>query len=124
MSKLICPYCGGVASLKDSDIIYNGKSFGMVWVCENYPTCDAYVGVHKSTNEPLGRLANPELREAKKLAHAAFDPIWKNKKLNRHKAYKWLSETLNINLSECHIGMFDVADCMRVVEACNNYYQV
>lgn len=33
---LICPDCGGKAELKDSAIIY-GKSYGLVYVCENYP---------------------------------------------------------------------------------------
>ena len=31
----------------------------------------AYVGVHKGTDKPLGRLANAELRYWKKRAHAA-----------------------------------------------------
>jgi hypothetical protein len=34
------------------------------------------VGCHKGTTKPLGRLADAELREWKKRAHAAFDPVW------------------------------------------------
>ena len=49
----VCPYCGAVSILTDSKVVY-GKSYGMIYLCRNYPKCDAYVGVHKRTNEPLG----------------------------------------------------------------------
>ena len=114
-----CPYCGGKAVLQDSAVIYHGKSYGNAWICENYPECDAYVGCHKTGNGdvPLGRLANAELREAKKRAHTWFDPIWKlNKHLTRSEAYGWLAEQLGIHETECHIGKFDVSQCERVCE--------
>lgn len=113
-----CPYCGATVECKDSAIIY-GRSYGMIWICTNYPNCDAYVGCHGSGKNPLGRLANAELREWKKKAHAAFDPIWKSKRKSRHGAYKWLSERLNIEPAHCHIGMFDVEQCKQVIKACN-----
>ena len=69
-----CPYCGSRARLVDSTAIY-GRSYGMTWVCERYPSCGAYVGCHPGTTTPLGRLADKKLRAAKKAAHAAFDPL-------------------------------------------------
>lgn len=80
--------------------------------------CDAYVGCHPGTINPLGRLANAELRRAKKAAHAAFDPKWREGGMKRQQAYKWLSEQLGITREECHIGMMDVDLCRRVVEVC------
>ena len=42
-----CPYCGGTAILRDASFVYGEKSYGgKVYVCSNYPKCDAYVGVH------------------------------------------------------------------------------
>lgn len=111
-----CPYCNSNVSLKDSSIIYRGKSYGNVWICDNYPECDAYVGVHKETNEPLGRLANPELREWKKKAHAAFDPIWKNDKSKRDGAYKKLQLLMGLNKDDAHIGKFNVEQCKTLIE--------
>lgn len=73
---VICPYCGYEAKFANSNRVYNGKSYGNIWLCSQYPKCDAYVGVHEGTLEPLGRMANPELRAAKKAAHAAFDRMW------------------------------------------------
>ena len=115
--KVTCPYCGKDAELKDSSIIY-GFSYGMIWICI---PCDAYVGVHKNSKKcvPLGRLANKELREWKIKAHKVFDATWKsNPNCTRDYAYKGLSYELNINLEDCHIGMFDIDMCKKVIEAC------
>lgn len=113
LSGKVCPYCGATTEYVDSEVIY-GRSYGMVYLCR---PCDAYVGVHKGTDKALGRLANAELREWKKKAHAAFDPVWKERQ-SRNKAYKWLSKALGINRKHTHIGMFDIEECKRTVEVC------
>ena len=108
----ICPYCKTETEFVDSAIIY-GKSYGMIYLCRK---CDAYCGVHKGTENSLGRLANKELRECKKEAHKYFDVIWKENHLTRSEAYKYLSEHLGINTEYTHIGMFGVETCKKVVE--------
>lgn len=132
-----CPYCGQPAEYVDSSVVYNGRSYGMIYDCR---PCDAYVGVHKGSNIPLGRLANAELRKWKQAAHAAFDPLWRAKFRHRvaggegksgrpggdhykpvyarNSAYKWLAEQMGIERKECHIGMFDVDQCKRVISLC------
>jgi len=111
-----CPYCGGQSVLRDTAILYGGRSYGLAWVCENYPVCDAYVGAHKRDNRPKGRLADPELRDWKQRAHEAFDHLWQNGRRSRQDAYKLLAEALKVPSDHAHIGMFDVAACKRVVE--------
>ncbi len=126
---LICPYCNEPSKYVDSREVY-GRSYGMIYLCR---PCDAYVGVHKGTDKPLGRLANKQLREWKKMAHAAFDPLWKAKFIRRRaenpeykkhyargSGYKWLAGQLGIDGKDCHIGMFDVDMCRRVVNLINN----
>ena len=71
----ICPYCKSETEYIDSSFVY-GKSYGMIYICK---PCDAYCGVHKGTDNALGRLANAELRYWKKEAHKYFDVIWKEK---------------------------------------------
>jgi hypothetical protein len=136
----VCPYCGQNSEFVDSETIY-GKSYGMIYLCRD---CDAYVGVHKGKNRSLGRLANKELREAKKRAHLYFDHIWKRKiqmgiadepsrkhgrnyakwrDQCRKSAYTWLSEQLNIEKQYTHIGMFDIEHCEKVVELCKPFYK-
>jgi hypothetical protein len=116
LSGKICPYCSSDTEFVDSKIVY-GRSYGMIYICR---PCDAYVGVHEGTSQALGRLANKELREAKKKAHLSFDQIWKNKIKSRSGSYAWLSEQLGIPAQETHIGMFDVETCKRVVALSRN----
>lgn len=120
MSAPICPYCNVIAKLEDSAKVYGGRSYGMIWLCANFPECDAYVGVHKGTSKPLGELANSKLRRARKASHKAFDSFWKGPGgLSRKKAYRALAKALGISVDNCHIGMFGIEDCKRVVEACS-----
>lgn len=110
-----CPYCGDEAKLVDSAVVY-GKSYGNIWDCR---PCDAYVGVHKNSNKniPLGRLANRELRSWKIKAHDAFDPLWKDGKMDRKSAYAFMQKVMNLPPDKAHIGMFDVDQCKLLIEA-------
>jgi hypothetical protein len=54
-----CPYCGQPAIYVDSAAVYRIGSYGMIYLCR---PCQAWVGVHPGTDQPLGRLANAELR--------------------------------------------------------------
>lgn len=79
--------------------------------------CDAYVGCHPGGGgkQPLGRLANKELRAAKQAAHSAIDWHWRSGKLSRREVYSRLASLLGIPPREAHIGMFDVPQCKQVV---------
>ena len=115
-----CPYCSEPAQLVTGQVIYPHRSdlwSKKFWHCAKD---EAYVGCHGSSQNPLGRLANAELRGAKMRAHAAFDPIWREGSMTRTEAYVWLSKELGIPGNECHIGMFDADRCKRVVEACRD----
>jgi hypothetical protein len=115
-----CPYCGDPAVLTSSTEVYQGRDFGLIWLCR---PCQAWVGVHRNSPKaaPLGRLANLSLRRAKMKAHAAFDPLWKADKAfgSRRQAYEWLSDAMGLPYSQTHIGMFDESQCAVVVEVCH-----
>lgn len=113
----ICPYCKAKTEYIDSIEIYK-QSYGMIYICR---PCDAYVGVHKGTNNAKGRLANKELRELKKQAHHFFDTIWQTGQMNRGEAHKWLSYVLGIPSEYCHIGMFSDATCEKVIQIAKDY---
>ena len=51
-------------------------------------------------------------------AHGAFDPLWKSGTLSRRSAYDWLAIQLHLPVSACHMVLFDVAMCQRVVAVC------
>jgi hypothetical protein len=137
-----CPYCGSGVKLVDGATIYGGRrpdlALQQFLACERYPACDAYVGCHPDTGKPCGRLADKELRQWKRRAHDAFDPLWRRKaeklrredpavsfnrarKEARRLAYQWLSGQLGLSRGDCHIGEFGVTLCRRVVELCEPY---
>ena len=110
-----CDYCAKQADFVTGEKVYphrpdlHRKTF---YMCE---PCGAWVGCHRNNGEPFGRLANAELRRWKMAAHRAFDPLWKEGPFDRNKAYKWLANQLEIKRADCHIGMFDIEMCRRVV---------
>lgn len=110
----VCNYCGSTVILGSNAMIY-GQEYGngLAYMCTS---CDAYVGVHKGTDIPLGRLANRELRTLKKRCHAYFDPVWKYGTITRRKAYARLAELLGIPENECHFGWFDKAMLLKCLK--------
>lgn len=115
ISAKICPYCKASTRVVDEVYIY-GRTYRykLMICCKNFPHCDSYVGTHQD-GETLGRLANKKLRSWKKKAHEAFDIIWKEKRADRSELYEELADFLGIPDEYCHIGMFQVKTCIKVV---------
>lgn len=109
----VCPYCWGWSVCADSAEIYNGRSYGWIWLCR---PCRAYVGCHKGTKEALGRLADAHLREKKKAFHAELDPLWKSGRFGRSWLYEWLAKEMGMSKDRCHGGMFNTEQCDNAIE--------
>lgn len=112
----VCPYCYEHAELVTGAVIYPKRpelASKQFWRCA---PCQAHVGCHPGTMKPLGRLSDTSLRTWKMRAHQAFDPFWQAEGMTRKQAYQWLADQLGLNQEQCHIGLFDVAQCQRVVE--------
>lgn len=137
MSNPVCPYCNGDSKLVTGLVIYPTRVDLADLSFYQCAPCDAYVGCHKGTTKPLGRLADKELRKWKNIAHRGFDAIWKGFKkrgiegnemsfdyphdavktpgrMNRGMAYKYLAESMGIEQKHCHIGMFTIEQCKQV----------
>jgi len=121
-----CPYCGGeVKSIPAqkfyTHIHYDGMDGRVVYVCKNRPKgCDSYVGSHEG-GEPLGSLANRETRLLRKMAHTAFDKLWRSKDesrtlfSSRNIAYRWLSSQLGTAIPHTHIAWFNKENCLKTI---------
>lgn len=110
--KVICPYCHQSAEWIENKEIYGrnyGKSY-MMWYCQKD---NAYVGCHNNTQRPLGTMANRELREWRKKAHAHIDPIWQSGQLARGQVYARLKRALG---KQIHIGESDIEMCKKILE--------
>lgn len=118
-TRVRCPYCGSPAILRSADGIYreNSKNI-MLYVCKNYPECDAYVRVHTGTNIPVGSLANHELRSLRRTAHDYFDQLYQSGFMSKQEAYQWLADFLAVPLSEAHIGYLSEYRCKEVIKGC------
>ena len=116
VSEPICIECGKAGRLVGGRDIYPHrpdlytKSF---YRCE----CGAYCGCHPGTTKALGHPCGPETRKARSAAHAAFDPLWKQKVMGRADAYAWLAEATGIPAKRCHIGMMTADQARSVVAA-------
>lgn len=118
MVEVVCPYCGGDAEHVTGEVIYPHRRdlfHRKFYLCK---ACDAYVGCNLN-GRPLGSLANAELRRARLAAHNAFDPLWKSGGVRRVEAYAWLSREVGVPKEKCHIGMFDLRECKKVLEVCH-----
>ena len=116
-TQIRCPYCGSPAILRSADGIYKDNSkHVMLYVCKNYPECDAYVRVHTGTKIPVGSLADRKLRELRKTAHDYFNQLYLSGRMSKQEAYQWLSDILEAPLSEAHIGHLGEYYCGVVIE--------
>ena len=114
----ICPYCSRPAVFTpNSTSVYHGHDYGPLWLCN---PCQAWVGCHADTT-PLGRLANKELRRLKVRAHTAFDVLWKSGHMSRGGAYAWLADRMEVTKDQCHIGLFNEAQCLLVETVCRQW---
>lgn len=126
----VCPYCEQPAMLVTGKVVYSHRpdlADLMFWLCA---PCDAYVGCHKKGSYvwennvkivsdgtlPLGRLADKELRKWKSATHTVFDAMWKQRGWRRVEGYRWLARQLKLNMSQCHIGLFDIETCKKAIE--------
>ena len=116
-SVMYCPYCGGRTELRSADGIYrNNHDRTMLYVCKNYPTCDAYVRVIPGTTEPMGSLANGHLRAMRTEAHRYFNQLYTKGIMTRSEAYRWLSTVIGLPMAKAHIGDMGEYYCELVIQ--------
>lgn len=118
--KMICPYCGAYAVLRDAGVVYGeGAMVEKLYVCSNYPVCDSYVGVFRNSDIPKGTLANSELRNKRIRAHRSFDAIWKAGIMTRGQTYQWMQHKFSLTKKQAHIGYFSDYMCEELIYACD-----
>lgn len=134
-----CPYCGAKSILVTGETIYPHREDLYHKRFFHCPLDEAWVGVHEMTGDPLGTLANANLRKLRSAAHAAFDPVWDDpahqkwakqlgKKDSKPKgyfvprfrtaAYTALAKAMDISVENCHIGVFNEDQCRKVIKLC------
>ena len=118
-TSMKCPYCGSTVEYRSAEGIYkdNHKNV-MLYVCTNYPECDAYVRVHEGTNKPVGTLADSKLRAMRLEAHKLLDKIQERGIMTKSECYQWIANTIMSPLSQAHIGYLGEYYCKIVIDEC------
>ena len=123
MRHMRCPYCGSMVHLRSADGIYKiNKDNTQLYVCSNYPVCDAYVRVHPGTTTPVGSLANAKLRALRMTAHQHFDKLHQTGLMSKDGAYEWLAFILQSPRSQAHIGYQSEYYCNRIIEESTKFF--
>ncbi len=105
-----CPYCGKKAEVVEKSFYYSSKRYkGKMFVCKD---CDASVGTHKDTEQPLGSMANKELRGLRIKCHELLDPQWRSGQMTRKEVYATLRKETGVN----HIAWSDENMCKKVID--------
>lgn len=98
-----CLSCGGAGVFADK-----GPNGLPAWMCEAYPGCDSYVGVHPGTNFALGSMAGPDLRAERVRTHRWLDRLWRGKKTpTRKEVYQLVGKVLGVR--RFHIAQADLS---------------
>lgn len=107
-----CPECEGKLVLRNS-------KHGLFYGCNQYPACKATHGAHPD-GVPLGIPGNKKTKEARMRAHDVFDKYWKQRKMTRKAAYRWLQYQMSMTKEECHIAKFNIEQCEAVLWVCKH----
>jgi len=95
MIDIICPVCGATAQT----------------VYTRYGPRHSCCGLWSWGYAPL---VDEETHEARKAAHAAFDPLWREHGFKRSQAYSLLAAKLGIKRKKCHMKIMDAETARRV----------
>ena len=111
-----CPYCGSTTVYRSATGIYTDNPDDvMLYVCKNYPACDAYIRTQKGTAIPLGQMANGKLRALRTDAHRLFNQLYLKGYMHKQTAYGWLSSVLGVPQEKAHIGQLSELQCELVI---------
>ena len=83
------------------------------------PYCDSYVGCHPCTNNPLGCIVGPEVKQARSYIHSILDPIWQSGAITRNQLYKELSNKLGYHYHTA--GIRNMEEARQIIELLKQY---
>lgn len=119
-NQLKCPYCGSPAVLRNASFVHgSGALDEHLYVCTQFPVCDAYVSVHKGTLIPRGSPANGDLRHKRILAHRALSQLWQTGIMSKRQAYCWMQDRFCLTEEQAHIGNYSEYRCDELIKAAN-----
>lgn len=120
-TRIHCPYCGSLATLRPASVIHGLSDISAgtyLYVCRRWPACDAYVTADRRTKQPLGTLANGDLRHKRILAHHALHSVQAQLGMNRDQSYRWLQTQMGLPGDQVHIAKCGDYRCEQIIRIC------
>ena len=114
-----CKYCWWNMLERRDSFVYWKSYWRHLWVCSNFPKCDAY-----SKYEYRWYEANKELRELRQDCHCLFDKIRINWYRTKDKCYKWLYEFMWKSKNTWHIWKFNKEECNKLIAELDKYTHI
>lgn len=123
-----CPECGAPMILRKTERFKWANGLARLFYgCSRYPQCVACHGAHPD-GTPLGIPGDGPTKAARIEAHEWLGKVQESRGWRPGKrdsgTYFWLGRKLGIAEEQirdkCHISMFDVPTCARVVQICKD----
>jgi hypothetical protein len=108
----VCRYCRSPVSLVSAEEVYPGMGLeAKLYFCEG---CGARVGVHEGTDDPVGYLADAELRRWRRVLHEALRELRKPR-FYQKSVHGLIREALGVPRERARVAMLSIGEVKNMI---------
>lgn len=109
----VCRYCRSPVSLVSAEEVYPGLRLeANLYFCEG---CGARVGVREETGDPVGYLADAELRRWRRVVHEALRPLRREARSYPTPVHEMIQRALGVPEERARVAMLSIGEIKNLV---------